>query len=412
MPKVLMKGNEAIGEAAIRAGCIHFFGYPITPQSEVPEYLAKRLPEVGGKYVQAESEVSASNMIYGSAGVGIRVLTTSSSPGISLMSEGLSYLAGAELPVVLVNIMRGGPGLGGILPAQGDYMQATKGPGHGDFKLLVLAPASVQEAVDLVLLAFELAEKYRNPVMVIGDGMIGQMMEPVEFPIEGVGPPLDPGDWALTGCKDRAPRVVNSLFLDAEELHQHNVKLKEKYDKMAREETRWELYNCEKPYDLLVAAYGTVSRICKTAIDELSEEGINVGLFRPISVFPFPYKVCREAMDRSKKVLTVEMSMGQMIYDVQLAAEGTKKVDFFGKAGGVVPSPDEVKAEIMKALEGVSKKRGTSAKKTKSRARSKGGAKSTKASKKATKKVGNKENPKAGKQTKKNKAADKAGRKR
>ncbi len=351
MPKVLMKGNEAIGEAAVRAGCIHFFGYPITPQSEVPEYLAKRLPEVGGKFVQAESEVAASNMIYGAAGVGIRVLTTSSSPGISLMSEGLSYLAGAELPVVLVNIMRGGPGLGGILPAQGDYLQATKGPGHGDFKLLVLAPASVQEAVDLVLLAFELAEKYRNPVMVIGDGMIGQMMEPVEFPIEGVGPPLDPGDWALTGCKDRKPRVVNSLFLEAETLHQHNVKLKEKYDRMAREEQRWELYNCDKPYDILIAAYGTVSRICKTAIDELAEESINVGLFRPITVFPYPYEACRKSMDKAKRVLVVEMSMGQMLYDVQLAGEGTKPLEFFGKAGGVVPSPEQVKNEIKRMLD-------------------------------------------------------------
>jgi 2-oxoglutarate ferredoxin oxidoreductase subunit alpha len=356
MPKVLMKGNEAIGEAAIRAGCIHFFGYPITPQSEVPEYLAKRLPEVGGKYVQAESEVAASNMIYGSAGVGIRVLTTSSSPGISLMSEGLSYIAGAELPVVLVNIMRGGPGLGGILPAQGDYMQATKGPGHGDFKILTLAPASVQEAVDLVILAFSLAEKYRNPVMVIGDGMIGQMMEPVEFPVEGVGPPLDPGDWALTGCKNRAPRLVNSLFLDAEALHLHNVKLKAKYDRMAKEEQRWELYNCDEDYDLLIPAYGTVSRICKTAIDELKSDGINVGLFRPITVFPFPYKACRKAMDKAKRVLTVEMSMGQMIYDVQLAAEGTQDIDFFGKAGGVVPSPDEVIQEVKKSLRRMKRK--------------------------------------------------------
>jgi 2-oxoglutarate ferredoxin oxidoreductase subunit alpha len=345
-----MKGNEAIGEAAIRAGCIHFFGYPITPQSEVPEYLAKRLPEVGGKYVQAESEVAASNMIYGAAGVGIRVLTTSSSPGVSLMSEGLSYLAGAELPVVLVNIMRGGPGLGGILPAQGDYMQATKGPGHGDFKMLVLAPASVQEAVNLVILAFELAEKYRNPVMVIGDGMIGQMMEPVEFPGDGVGPPLDPGDWGLTGCEGRKPRVINSLFLDAEALHQHNVKLKAKYDRMAEEEARWELYNCDEGYDLVVTAYGTVSRICKTAIDELREEGINVGLFRPITVFPFPFEQCRQAMDQAKRVLNIEMSMGQMLYDVRLAANGTKEIDFFGTAGGVVPSPEQIADKIRESL--------------------------------------------------------------
>ncbi|HSA21838.1 MAG TPA: 3-methyl-2-oxobutanoate dehydrogenase subunit VorB, partial [Myxococcota bacterium] len=269
MAKVLMKGNEAIGEAAIRAGCVHFFGYPITPQSEVPEYLAKRLPEVGGKYVQAESEVAASNMIYGACGVGVRVLTTSSSPGISLMAEALSYIAACELPVVLVNIMRGGPGLGGILPAQGDYLQATKGTAHGDFKLLVLAPASVQEAVDLMGLAFQLAEKYLTPVMLIGDGMIGQMMEPVEFPPEGQAKPLDPGDWALTGCAGRPRRVVNSLYLDPELLNQHNLKLKAKYARIAEAEQRWELYNCDAPYDVLITAFGMVARICKTAIEEL-----------------------------------------------------------------------------------------------------------------------------------------------
>ncbi len=355
MAKVLMKGNEAIGEAAIRAGCIHFFGYPITPQSEVPEYLAKRLPEVGGLYVQAESEVAASNMIYGAAGVGIRVLTTSSSPGISLMSEGISYIAAAELPVVLVNIMRAGPGLGGILPAQGDYLQATRGTGHGDFQLLVLAPASVQEAVNLVIDSFTLAEKYHTPVMVIGDGMIGQMMEPVEFPIEGVGPPLDPGDWALTGCEGRERRVVNTLFLDPEELNQHNFKLKAKYELIAKNEQRWELYNCDKPYDLLVTAFGMVSRICKTAIDQLAAEGLNVGLFRPISVNPFPFEACRKAMNKAKAVLDVEMSMGQMLLDVQLAGEGSKSIDFFGSAGGVIPSPEEVAEQIRASLKGIGK---------------------------------------------------------
>jgi 2-oxoglutarate ferredoxin oxidoreductase subunit alpha len=285
MAKVLMKGNEAIGEAAIRAGCVHFFGYPITPQSEVPEYLSKRLPEVGGKYIQAESEVAASNMIYGSAGVGIRVLTTSSSPGISLMAEGLSYIAACSLPVVVVNIMRAGPGLGGILPAQGDYFQAVKGTGHGDFQLVVLAPSSVQEAVNLVILAFELAEKYLTPVMVIGDGMIGQMMEPVEFPIEGVGPPLDPGDWALTGARGRDKRIINSLHLNPEICNRVNMDLKAKYDRIKEHEKRWELYNCDEPYDLLVCAFGMMSRICKTAIDELAAEGYRIGLFRPITVW-------------------------------------------------------------------------------------------------------------------------------
>jgi 2-oxoglutarate/2-oxoacid ferredoxin oxidoreductase subunit alpha len=339
MAKVLMKGNEAIGEAAIRAGCLHFFGYPITPQSEVPEYLSRRLPEVGGEYVQAESEVAASNMIYGAAGVGMRVLTTSSSPGISLMAEGISYIAACELPVVLVNIMRSGPGLGGILPSQGDYLQATKGMAHGDFKLLTLAPSSVQEAVDLVILAFELAERYLNPVIVIGDGMIGQMMEPVAFPDQEIGPPLDPGDWALTGCGGRERRIVNSLYLDPEACNQHNIKLHTKWQRIVEAEQRWEEYNCDAPYDLLVVAFGMVSRICKSAIDQLSAQGYRVGLFRPITVNPFPYEACRQAMDRAARVLDVEMNMGQMIQDVQLAAEGSADIDFFGKAGGVVPSP-------------------------------------------------------------------------
>jgi 2-oxoglutarate/2-oxoacid ferredoxin oxidoreductase subunit alpha len=350
MSKVLMKGNEAIGEAAIRAGCIHFFGYPITPQSEVPEYLSKRLPEVGGKFVQAESEVAASNMIYGAAGVGVRVLTTSSSPGISLMGEAMSYIAACELPVVVVNIMRGGPGLGGILPAQGDYLQATKGMGHGDFDLVVLAPASVQEAVDLVLLAFQLAEKYRNPVMVIGDGMIGQMMEPVEFPAVEVGPPLDPGDWALTGCKGREKRLVNSLFLDAQKLNDHNFKLKEKYRRIEAAEQRFELYNCDGKYDVLVTAFGMMARICKTAIDELKTEGISVGMFRPITIKPYPYSHLRAVMDKAKRVLCVEMNMGQMLVDVRAAGEGTKPIDFFGRAGGVVPSVEDVVAQIRDAL--------------------------------------------------------------
>jgi 2-oxoglutarate/2-oxoacid ferredoxin oxidoreductase subunit alpha len=350
MTKILMKGNEAIGEAAIRAGCLHFFGYPITPQSEVPEYLARRMPEVGGKYVQAESEVAASNMIYGAAGVGIRVLTTSSSPGISLMSEAISYIAACELPVVLVNIMRSGPGLGGILPAQGDYLQATKGGGHGDYQLVVLAPSSVQEAVDLVVLSFELAEKYLTPVMVIGDGMIGQMMEPVEFPTEGVGPPLDPGNWALTGARGREKRIVNSLYLDPVECNEINLKLKAKYEQIEQNEKRWELYNTDEPYDLLVCAFGMMSRICKTAIDELKSEGIHVGLFRPITVNPFPYEACHEAIAKAKRVAVIEMNMGQMLEDVQLANKDIREVDFYGTAGGVVFSPDESKANMLESL--------------------------------------------------------------
>jgi len=349
MSKVLMKGNEALGEAAIRAGCVHFFGYPITPQTEVPEYLVKRLPEVGGAFVQAESEVAAINMVYGAAGVGMKCMTSSSSPGISLMAEGMSYLAACELPCVVVNIMRAGPGLGGILPSQSDYFQATKGHGHGDYKLIVLAPSSVQEAVDLMTLAFELAEKYRNPVMVCADGMIGQMMEPVEFPTEGRGEPFKDNTWALTGRRGRARRIVNSLFLSPETLHEHNVELKTKYDDIERHEQRWELYNADEPYDLLLVAFGTMARICKTAIEEVRREGHRVGLFRPITLNPFPYAACRQAMDampRSSSVLTVEMNMGQMVWDVQHAAEGSRNVGFYGLAGGLVPSPDMVAERI------------------------------------------------------------------
>jgi 2-oxoglutarate ferredoxin oxidoreductase subunit alpha len=351
MAKVLMKGNEALGEAAIRAGCLHFFGYPITPQTELPEYLVRRLPEVGGTFLQAESEIAAIHMVYGAAGVGVKCMTSSSSPGISLMAEGLSYIAACELPCVIVNIMRAGPGLGGILPSQSDYFQATKGHGHGDYQVVVLAPASVQEAVDLMLSAFELAERYRNPVMICADGMVGQMMEPVEFPCEGPGPPLAGNDWALGGADGRKRRIVNSLYLAPEELHAHNVKLKQKYDRIAEKEQRWELYDGGEPYDLLVVAFGTMARICKTAIDEVRREGLRVGLFRPITLNPFPYEPCRramQAMQAGRRVLAIEMSMGQMVYDVRYAAAGSREVDFFGTAGGVVPSPETVAAELRK----------------------------------------------------------------
>lgn len=349
MSKVLMKGNEALGEAAIRAGCVHFFGYPITPQTEVPEYLVKRLPEVGGAFVQAESEVAAIHMVYGAAGVGIKCMTSSSSPGISLMAEGMSYLAACELPCVVINIMRAGPGLGGILPSQSDYFQATRGHGHGDYQLIVLAPASVQEAVDLMMLAFDLAEKYRNPVMLCADGMIGQMMEPVEFPSEGRGKPFNENDWELTGRKGRARRIVNSLFLAPEQLFQHNIHLKEKYDRVHRDEMRWELYGGDEPYDLLLVAFGTMARICKTAIDDVRRDGVRVALFRPITLNPYPMAACRaamDAMDAHGRVLTIEMNMGQMVQDVRFAAAGSREVDFYGTAGGIVPSPDQVAAEI------------------------------------------------------------------
>jgi len=347
--KVLMKGNEALGEAAIRAGCVHFFGYPITPQTEVPEYLVKRLPQVDGVFVQAESEVAAINMVFGAAGAGVKCMTSSSSPGISLMAEGLSYIAACELPCVIINIMRAGPGLGGILPSQSDYLQATKGHGHGDYQLIVLAPSTVQEAVDLMTLAFELAERYRNPVMVCADGMIGQMMEPVEFHSEGRGAELKENDWALTGCEGRKRRIVNSLYLNPEVLQEHNFKLKRKYDLIAEKEQRWELYSDEEGYDLLLVAFGTMARICKTAIDELRQQGMRVALFRPITLNPFPVTACRDAMDRidgEGSVLTVEMSMGQLVLDVKLAAEGSRTVELYGSAGGIVPSPDQVADRI------------------------------------------------------------------
>ncbi|MHC4164588.1 MAG: 3-methyl-2-oxobutanoate dehydrogenase subunit VorB [Planctomycetota bacterium] len=356
MTKVLMKGNEALGEAAIRAGCVHFFGYPITPQTEVPEYLVKRLPEVGGVFLQAESEVASINMIYGAAGAGVKCLTSSSSPGISLMGEGLSYIAACELPCVVINIMRAGPGLGGVLPAQSDYSQATRGHGHGDYELIVLAPASVQEAVDLMMLAFELAERYRNPVMVCADGMIGQMMEPVEFPTEGRGPPLEENDWALTGPEGRERRIINSLYLTPEINFAQNRKLKAKYDEVAANEQRWEVYGgdgADGADELLVIAFGTMARICKSAIDDVQREGLKVSLFRPITLNPFPYAACKEAMDAlgpDARVLNVEMSMGQLVYDVKLAAEGSRPVEFYGTAGGIVPSPDEVADRIRKLV--------------------------------------------------------------
>ncbi len=356
MRKVLMKGNEALGEAAIRAGCVHFFGYPITPQTEVPEYLVKRLPEVGGTFVQAESELAAINMVYGAAGVGVKCLTSSSSPGISLMAEGMSYLAACELPCVVVNIMRCGPGLGGILPSQADYLQATKGHGHGDYKVIVLAPASVQEAVELMTLAFDLAEKYRNPVMLCADGMIGQMMEPVEFSSEGRGQPLKDNDWALTGRKGRARRVVNSLFLAPEQLQDLNIRLKQKYDRIVAAEQRWEVYGGDAPYDLLLVAFGTMARICKTAIDDVRREGLHVALFRPITLNPFPYAACRAAMDAMPaggRVVSVEMNMGQMVEDVKIAAAGARDVGFYGTAGGIVPSPDMVASQIRESVIGV-----------------------------------------------------------
>lgn len=350
MTKVLMKGNEAIGEAAIRAGCRFFFGYPITPQSELPAYIARKFPEVGGTFLQAESEVAAINMVYGAAGAGARVMTSSSSPGISLKQEGISYIAGAELPCVIVNIVRGGPGLGDIQPAQSDYFQATKGGGHGDYKLIVLAPASVQEMVDLVIDAFDLADLYRNPVMIIGDGALGQMMEPVEFK-ERKKIELPPKDWATTGMKGRKQNLINTLDLDPEGLERHNLKLKKKYDEIKEKEQRCEVMDCDDA-EVIVVAYGTAARVVQTAQKRLRKEGVKVGIIRPITLWPFPEKTIKQYRDKVDSFLTVEMSTGQMVEDVKLAVEGRAPVYFYGRTGGMIPTPDEIIREVKKLASG------------------------------------------------------------
>ena len=342
-----MKGNEAIGEAAIRAGCLNYFAYPITPQSEVAEYLARRMKEVDGVFLQGESEVAVSYMIFGASAAGARVFTTSSSPGISLMSEGISYIAGAQCPAVFVNIMRGGPGLGGILPSQADYLQATKGGGHGDFRLLVMAPASVQEAVTMVMQAFPLAEKYRNPVMILGDGLIGQMMEPVEFSDDLKTDASDKDSWATNGMDHRGSsqrNLVKSLFLDPEALNQHNLTLKAKYDQMKQEEVRFDTYNIDTDYQVLIVSYGTMSRVCRTAIDNMKKEGVEVGRVRPQTLFPFPEEQVLAAAEKKscKAVASIEMSMGQMIEDIQRSVQGKRPVHWYGKCGGDVPTPEEV----------------------------------------------------------------------
>lgn len=346
-----MKGNEAIGAAAIKAGCRYFFGYPITPQNELPEYMSRELPNVGGTFVQAESEVAAINMVYGAAGSGARVMTSSSSPGIALKQEGISYIAGAELPCVIVDIMRGGPGLGGIQPSQTDYFLATRGGGNGDYRLLVLAPSNVQELVDLVMDGFDLADEYRNPVMILGDGMIGQMMEPVEFK-DRVGKEIPEKDWATTGTKGkRKPNIINSLYLDAEDLERHNQKLQEKYNKMREKEVRVESYNIENA-DVVISAYGTTARIAKTAISKLENEGYKVGLIRPITLFPYPYDEFNKIKDTCKGVLTVEMNAGQMLDDVKLALNGRLPAYFYGRTGGMVPTPEEIVKKVKEILGG------------------------------------------------------------
>lgn len=347
--KILMKGNEAIGEAAIVAGCRHYFGYPITPQTELTEYMAKRMPQVEGVFLQAESEVAAINMVYGAAGTGVRVMTSSSSPGISLKQEGISYIAGAELPCVIVNIMRGGPGLGGIQPGQADYFQAVKGGGHGDYRNIVLAPNSVQELVDMTIQAFDLADQYRNPVMVLGDGALGQMMEPVEFKNSDMARQAKP--WAANGKRERTePNIINSLHLQPEKLEQHNIHLQAKYAGIQAKEARWEELHTEDA-ELILVAYGITSRIARTAMEKARAEGLKVGMVRPQTLWPFPEAPFQKLANTAKAFLTIELSAGQMVEDVKLSVNGKKPVEFFGRTGGMMPSPKAVYEQIIKTLQ-------------------------------------------------------------
>lgn len=347
--KVLMKGNEALSEAAIRAGATLYFGYPITPQNEVGEYMSRRLPTIpGGAYIQAETEVASINMVYGAASTGRRALTSSSSPGISLMQEGISYLAGAELPAVVISIMRGGPGLGNINPEQADYFQATKGGGHGSYRMIVLAPASVQEMADLTVLAFDLADKYRNPVMVAADGNLGQMMEPVDLK-DSYPNTYDHSAWALTGAKDRKGHTITSIYLDADEMEEYVHKLYRKYGEIERDETRFEEFQTADA-EVVIVAYGIVSRVVRSAVEELRAAGIKAGMVRPITLWPYPTAVLSRLASQAKFFLASEMSMGQMVEDVRLAVNGQRPVYFYGRSGGNVPAPSEIVAAVKQRM--------------------------------------------------------------
>jgi 2-oxoglutarate ferredoxin oxidoreductase subunit alpha len=351
MEKVLMKGNEAIAEAAIQAGCRHFFGYPITPQTEVAAYMSKRMPKVGGVFLQAESEVASINMVYGAAGAGARVMTSSSSPGISLMSEGISYIAGSDLPCLIVNVVRAGPGLGGIQGTQGDYFQATKGGGHGDYHCVVFAPSTIQEMVDLTAGAFDVGDAYRVPVMLLTDAMLGQMMEPVSFEKKD-SRPLAPKDWATNGTKmKREKNIVNSLKIEPPVMEALLAERYGRYDEIVRKETRVEMDGVEDA-ELVIAAYGTTARIVKSAVLKGRAKGLKLGLIRPITLWPFPTEAFRAAR-RARAFLSVELCAGQMVEDVRLSVPDGRPVHFFGRNGGMTPTPAEVLAEIEKILGGV-----------------------------------------------------------
>ncbi len=349
--RVLMKGNEALAEAAIQAGCRHFFGYPITPQTELAAYMSKRMPKIGGTYLQAESEIAAINMVQGAAAAGVRAMTSSSSPGISLKTEGISYMCGSDLPALIINVQRGGPGLGGIQPSQADYWQATKAPGHGDLHILVFAPSSVQEMVDLVGKAFDLADTYRMPAMILADGLLGQMMEPVvleDKPLKD----LPKKEWAACGHNfERKNHIINSLYLKAWQLDELVQKRFERYKTIEEKEPMCEKFLCDDA-DFITVAYGATARIAKAAVKEARARGIKAGLLRPVTVWPFPKKELAEAARTAKAFLCVEMSMGQMVDDVRLAIECKKPVRFFGHTGGVIPTPAEVLDEILKMTEG------------------------------------------------------------
>ena len=349
--RVLMKGNEAIAEAAIRAGCRHYFGYPITPQTEIAAYMAKKMPKIGGVFLQAESEIASINMVYGAAATGTRVMTSSSSPGISLKAEGLSYIAGSDVPALVVNVQRGGPGLGGIQPSQSDYFQATKGGGHGDYRMIVLAPASVQEMASLTMKGFDLADKYLMTSMILADGTIGQMMEPISF--EDIEVRTYEKPWALTGTEGKRPHnIVNSLYLQPDALEKKNFERYERYRIVEENEPMWEEYMMEDA-EVCVVAFGIASRVVKNAIVAARAEGIKAGLIRPITLWPFPVKPLRAAADKVKAFVSVELNMGQMIEDVRLATECKRPVSLCNRAGGMIPSPEQVLSSIRKAEKGV-----------------------------------------------------------
>ena len=348
--RVLMKGNEAIAEAAIRAGCRHYFGYPITPQTEIAAYMAKKMPKIGGVFLQAESEIASINMVYGAAAAGVRVMTSSSSPGVSLKAEGLSYIAGSDVPALVVNVQRGGPGLGGIQPSQSDYFQATKGGGHGDYKMIVLAPASVQEMASLTIKGFNLADKYLMTSMILADGTIGQMMEPISFEDAEIETYEKP--WALTGTKGkRAHNVVNSLYLKPDELEVKNIQRYERYKIVEENEPMWEEFMMEDA-EYCVVAFGIASRVAKNAVVAARNEGIKVGLIRPITLWPFPKKALLEVADKVKGFISVELNMGQMIEDIRLYTQCKKPVALCNRCGGMIPSPDEVLESSRKAQKG------------------------------------------------------------